>query len=321
MRGLHLGQQRQDVLGIRHKGGVAQKAGDGLVALAVERGLDQVLDVRNARDIVGVLVIDGDAAEAGLAHGGQHIGDRLVVLAHGGVHARDHDLAGNSVAQVEDLVDHALFLVEQVVLLRDHVLDLFLRDVLAVVGALDAQDAGQAIGAGTGQPHERAGDLLEHGKRPHDLLGYALGVSEADAFGHELADHDGHKGDGDGDDDRRQAARDGGKRRDAKAHEPCGKRVGQARRGDGGRGEAHERDGDLDGGQQLIGVGGELDGALGALIALLGIVLQHGALSRGESHLGHREVAVDKRQDERGNKGDGYVHREFLEPPRFGTSG
>ena len=70
MRGLHLGQQRQDVLGVGHKGGVAQKAGDGLVALAIERGLDQVLDVRDARDVVGVLVIDGDAAEAGLAHGG-----------------------------------------------------------------------------------------------------------------------------------------------------------------------------------------------------------------------------------------------------------
>ena len=142
MRGLHLGQQRQDVLGVGHKGGVAQKAGDGLVALAVERGLNQVLDMRDARHAVGVLVIDGDAAKAGLAHGGQHVGDRLVVLAHGGVHARHHDLAGNGVAQVKDLVDHTLFLVEQVVLLRDHVLDLFFRDVLTVVGTLDAQDAG-----------------------------------------------------------------------------------------------------------------------------------------------------------------------------------
>lgn len=175
--------------------------------------------MRDARDVVGVLVIDGDAAEAGLAHGGQHVGDRLVVLAHGGVHARHHDLAGNGVAQVEDLVDHALFLVEQVVLLRDHVLDLFFRDVLTVVGTLDTQDAGQAIGASASQPHERTGDLLEYGERSHDLLGYALGVSKADALGHELADHDGHKGDGDGDDDRRQAACDGGKRRDAKAHE------------------------------------------------------------------------------------------------------
>ena len=93
--------------------------------------------MRDARDVVGVFVIDGDAAEAGLAHGGQHVGDRLVVLAHGGVHARHHDLAGNGVAQVKDLVDHALFLVEQVVLFRDHVLDLFLRNVLAIVGALD----------------------------------------------------------------------------------------------------------------------------------------------------------------------------------------
>ena len=321
MRGLHLGQQRQDVLGVGHKGGVAQKAGDGLVALAVERGLDQVLDVRDARDVVGVLVIDGDAAEAGLAHGGQHVGDRLVVLAHGGVHARHHDLAGNGVAQVEDLVDHALFLVEQVVLLRDHVLDLFFRDVLTVVGTLDAQDAGQAIGASASQPHERTGDLLEKRQRSHDLLGHALGIGQADALGHKLADHDGHEGDRDGDDDRRQAARDGGERRDAKAHEPRGERVGQARRGNGGRGEAHERDGDLDGGEQLVGVGSQLNGTLGALVAFLGLVLQHGALGRGERHLGHREVAVDEGQNEGGDKGDGYVHREFLEPPRFGTSG
>ena len=266
-------------------------------------------------------MIDGDAAKAGLAHGGQHVGDRLVVLAHGGVHARHHDLAGNGVAQVEDLVDHALFLVEQVVLLRDHVLDLFFRDVLAVVGTLDAQDAGQAIGASTGQPHERTGDLLEKRQRSHDLLGHALGIGQADALGDELADHDGHEGDRDGDDDRRQAARDGGERRDAKAHEPRGERVGQARRGDGGRGEAHERDGDLDGGEQLVGVGSQLNGTLGALVAFLGLVLQHGALGRGERHLGHREVAVDEGQNEGGDKGDGYVHREFLEPPRFGTLG
>ena len=218
-------------------------------------------------------------------------------------------------------MDHALFLVEQVVLLRDHVLDLFLRDVLAVVGALDAQDAGQAIGAGAGQPHERTGDLLEKRQRSHDLLGYALGIGQTNAFGHKLANHDGHEGDRDGDDDRRQAARDGGERRDAKAHEPRGERVGQTRRGDGGRGEAHERNGNLDGGEQLVGVGSQLNGTLGAFVAFLGLVLQHGALGRGERHLGHREVAVDEGQNEGSDKGDGYVHREFLEPPRFGTSG
>ena len=217
-------------------------------------------------------------------------------------------------------MDHALFLVEQVVLLRDHVLDLFFRDVLTVVGALDAQDASQTIGAGAGQPHERTGDLLEHGKRPHDLLGHAFGIGQTNALGHKLANHDGHEGDRDGDDDRRQAARDGGERRDAKAREPSGEWVGQARRGDGGRGKAHECDGNLDGGQQLVGVGSQLNGALGALVALLGLVLQHGALGRGERHLGHREVAVDEGQNEGGDKGDGYVHREFLEPPRFGTS-
>ena len=162
---------------------------------------------------------------------------------------------------------------------------------------------------------------MEHGERSHDLLGHAFGVGQADALGHELANYDGEEGDRNGDDDRRQTARDGRERRDAKTHEPCGKRVGQARRGDGGRGEAHERDGDLDGGEQLVGIGGQLNGALGAFVAFLGLVLQHGALCRGERHLGHGEVAVDEGQNEGGDKGDGYVHREFLEPPRFGTLG
>ena len=136
---------------------------------------------------------------------------------------------------------------------------------------------------------------MEKRQWAHDLLGYALGVGQANALGNQLANHDGYKGDRDGDDDRRQAARDGGERRNAKAREPCGERVGQARRGDSGRGEAHERDGNLDGGQQLVGIGGQLNGALGALVALLGLVLQHGALGRGERHLGHREVSVDER--------------------------
>ena len=68
----------------------------------------------------------------------------------------------------------------------------------------------------------------------------------------------------------------------------------QARRGDGGRGESHERDGDLDGGEQLVGVGSQLNGTLGAPVAFLGLVLQHGALGRGERHLRHGEVAVDE---------------------------
>ena len=104
----------------------------------------------DTHDAVNAAPVDGDAAVAGAAHDGEHLVERGV-LAHGAhVHARHHDLAGDGVAQVDDLVNHRLLLVGELVGVRDHVLDLVLRDLLAIIGGLHVHETSKAIGARRG---------------------------------------------------------------------------------------------------------------------------------------------------------------------------
>ena len=164
-------------------------------------------------------------------------------------------------------MDHGLLLIGQLLGVRDHVLELLLGDVLALVGGLDAHDLGKAIGRLGGEPDQRGRDVHERADGTGDGLGDALGVGEGDALGNQLAHHRGEVGHDERDDDGRE--RGGNARGHAEAHEPGAERVGQARCGKGRRGKAHERDGNLDGGQELAGVGGEVQGALGALVPLV----------------------------------------------------
>ena len=212
-------------------------------------------------------------------------------------------------------MDDALLLVEQGVLLVDHVADLLLGDILTVVGVLDAQDAGEAVGGSLRQPDERASDLLEHRERFGDALGHALGIGQGDALGNKLAHDDREVRHGERDEYGREAGGDHGQRIDTEARQPLRERVGQARRGDRRRRKAHERDRDLDGGEEAAGIGRELGGAGGATVASFRLVVEHGALGRGESHLRHGEVAVDDGKDECGDDTDGDVHGDGFKPP------
>ena len=318
MRGLHLGKEREDVLGVRNERHVAQMRAHRLAA-AAERDAHKILDVRDAHHVVGVFAIHRHARETRTAHELHDLVHRVGVLGHLHVNARHHDLARNCVAQVENLVNHALFLVEQGVLLRDHVFDLFLRDVLAVVGALDAQKRADAVRACLREPHEGLRQLAERTDGPRNRLGHALSVRKTDALGHELADHDGKIRDDERDDDRRGHRRYCGKGRDTERFHPRGKRLGKRVGRDGCGEEANERDGDLDGGQEVRGVGCEVECARGTFVALLGVMLERGALRGGKRHLGHRKVTVEQREQEGGNDGNEYAHRDEFEPPRLGT--
>ena len=258
---------------------------------------------------------DRYARVARLAKQPHDLGDRLDILDHSHIDAGHHDLARRGVAQVEHLVDDALLLIEQRVLLVDHVLDLLFGDVLAVIRALDAHKRGEAIRRCLRKPHERASDLLEHGERLGHALRHTLRVGKRNAFGHELTNDDGQVGDDQGNDHRGEARRDRRERRDAKTREPLGKRVGQIGRRDGRRGEADKRDGDLDGSEEVAGVRRKLGGVGGAAIAFFRLVVEHGALCRGERHLRHGEIAVDDGEHERGDDADGDVHRDGFKPP------
>ncbi len=307
MARLHLGKQRDDVLGVGHVVCRAHVIADERAALAaVNDGADDVLDVGDANHAVDGAVVDGHAREAGAAHKAEHLVQVLGVLDAGHVHTRDHDLAGDSVAQVDDLVNHGLLLLGEVVGVCDHVLELLLRHVLAVIGGLDAQKRREAGGGLGGEPHERGGDFHEAADGACHRLGHGLGVGQSEPLGHELAhdsrdighdERDGHDGDG---------ARDA--LGEAEAHKPGGQRIRETGGGEGRGREAHERDGHLNGRQELVGVGREVKGVLRAFVALLGLGLEKGPLRGGHRHLGCREEAVDQGENKRDANTNGYVH-------------
>ena len=70
----------------------------------------QVLGVEHADDVVDVLLVDRDARVA-LAHDGlDDLAQRGVDLERDHVHARDHDLVGALLAELEHAADHLLLL-------------------------------------------------------------------------------------------------------------------------------------------------------------------------------------------------------------------
>ena len=113
--------------------------------------------------------------------------------------------------------------------------------------------------------------------------------------------------------------RHGGERGQAERLHPAGKWVGKRVGRDGGREEADERDGNLDGGQEVRGVRRQLKRLHRALVALLGIVLERSTLRRGERHLGHGEKTVQHGEQYRGDdRKHNHAHGYEFKPPKQG---
>ena len=190
---------------------------------------------------------DRQAREAGAAHAIDGLAHGGVVLDEHHVDARRHHLACHRVSQVKDLMDHALLLVEKRVLLGHQVLDLILGDLGAVVGRLEAQEPGHALGGVGEQRHDGGGDLLGHLNGTGHALGVALGVGQGYALGDQLADDEGHVRHDEGDHHHGDGARARGKPANSQAGQPPAKAVGQGGSGKGGGAKAGQGDEDLDG--------------------------------------------------------------------------
>ena len=206
-----------------------------------------------------------------------------MILDKGNVDARDHDLAGDGVAKVEDLVDHLLFLVGKIVGVGNHVADLFLGDILAIVGRLDVEKAGQSVGGSRGQPHQGLGNLGEGRNEPNNTLGALFGIGQGDALRKQLAHHNREVGN----DQRNDDGRDytcwlcWHAKRDKPGSQGVGKRGCGNRRG----AKTDKRDAYLDCSQKLAGVPRKFEGCLRALISFAGLRLENSALRGGKSHL------------------------------------
>ena len=101
--------------------------------MAVEHGRHQVLIVDHADDAVDIPLEHREARIARSHHAVHRLAHGFGILHQDHIHARRHDLAGIHVAQVQDLVDHALLVIEQIVAIRHEILDLVLsRQSLAL---------------------------------------------------------------------------------------------------------------------------------------------------------------------------------------------
>lgn len=94
------------------------------------------------------------------------------------------------VAQIEDVVDHALLVLEQLVVVRDHVLDLFFGHVLALVGVLDAEQARQPFADAEVNATKGEAIFWNTMSGPATILLTRSASGQRDALRHQLAHHD-----------------------------------------------------------------------------------------------------------------------------------
>ena len=127
---LHFLEQRKDVLGLGNEQRLESVLRGKVVLAAVDERPDEVLVMHDADDVVSVLVKDGKARVARAVHALDRRAHRLGVLDHDHVDARLHDFMHRHVAQVDDVVDHALLVVGELIVVGDDVFDFLLGDRL-----------------------------------------------------------------------------------------------------------------------------------------------------------------------------------------------
>ena len=143
-------------------------------------------------------------------------------------------------------------------------------------------------------PDQRGGDA---GDDPHHR-GHARGDlfrrAQGDLLGHQFADDQRQIGDRHHHRPDTDRLREGG--RHAGLDQACGEARTQRRAGEGARKDADQRDADLHAGQEAAGILGQPDGRRGPLAALVGQQLQPRGAGRDDGQFGHRQKAVDQRQ-------------------------
>jgi hypothetical protein len=170
--------------------------------------------------------------------------------------------------------------------------------------APEAEHPEDQLGRAGEQPHDRSADPRQPAHRSRHPGSDRLGVGEREPLGHQLAQHDGEKGDHGDDERERHSPGVGSDDRDS------GEQRGQLLR-DGRPAEragegAHQGDADLDGGEELGGLGGERQRGLGPEVARFGTQCEPGPPGGDHGQLGHGEDAVERQQGDDDEQLDQY---------------
>ena len=209
-----------------------------------------------------------------------------------------HDRVHLQVAEGEDTL-HDVLLYGRHLSLVGTLLDYRLYLLLCHLGLLllDAEYLDYQCGALRKQPHEGGCYHRDHLHRPRDHLRHLLRGAEGNPLGHQLSEHDaeiGHEYDYD-------SLRETGCETDRHPGlcKGVGKRLGNLVAGEYTGEDSDEGDAYLHRRQELVRVGGKVQGGPGGLAALACIGLQVGLARRHDRHFGHGEYSVeqDKEKD------------------------
>ena len=266
--------------------------------------LDQVADVQDADDVVQRVAIDGVARVRRLEHRLQRLLRRQRDRDRHHLGAGHHHVGDFLVGEVEDLVEHLLFLVLDLSLLRrraeEHAqLGLGVRLVLGARW-LEAERAQDQRGRFLEHPDQRPEDEKEpvDGRRQRERG--ALGMAERDPLRHELADHDVQVRDDEQSDDHGE---DGGHHRVEMVREHL-----FAESTDGERGDRHP---ELHGRDEARRIARDPQHGTRAAVALV-LQLHDPRAARGdEAVLGRHEERVQEHQPEQGQHLQEKGHRSW----------
>ena len=269
----HVGSHR-----FRDEVGRAQQLPQGL-GLG-QLGVEQVVPgVQNAHNVIRILVVDGESGNAGVPDGAQDFLRSVPYPDHHHVGAVDHHVLGGGIVKLENVIDE-LFLVglDSAPFLAQvhHHADLVLAHVFLIGFRIDVEQTQHPVGGLAQQPDYRA----EHrGHRPHYANcgpGYPLGLLHGHPFGYQLTQHQGEVREDDGDQDDHEGT-EYANREGCEAYlliQPLGQGIGEAVGGEGRVQEAGQSDGDLDGGQEVVGRLHQGQQLLGSPVPLLRLLPQ-----------------------------------------------
>ncbi len=113
MRRLHLAEKRDHVFRLRNEHRLVHEFADRLIDRAVHQRPDQVLVVNDTYDIINALMKDWQPRITRSSHALKRSVRRLRVLNKHDVDPRRADLACMGVTQIDDVLDHALFIVRK----------------------------------------------------------------------------------------------------------------------------------------------------------------------------------------------------------------
>jgi hypothetical protein len=270
---------------------------DVLDSPVVERA-EEVADVEDADDVVQRVAVHGVARVGRVDHRRERLLGRKLDREGDHLGPRHHHVVGFLVGEVEDLVEHLLLRLLDLLRLRDDQADVLFR-VHGQAGGrgLDAEQARNGVGRLLEHPHQRIRDPAQPVERDGEPDGHALRPLQRDRLRHQLAEDDAQVGQDEEREDERDAAR-----------HPVVEEARQEGLPQCTQQDPEDGDPDLDGGDEANGLVEQTERRPRPPVAAPRQLLEPGPPRRDERVLGGDEDRIPQNEQENDDDTEGIAH-------------